>query len=73
MFFIRDCNDQIVGNPNGYQTMRGAQAQVNKRTAPAYRAIWDAYYAREAWYEASCMPIPYRRRGISSIRLLNDA
>ena len=31
MFYIRDCNDNIVGNPNGYKTMRGAQAQTNIR------------------------------------------
>lgn len=70
-FFIRDCNDNIVGNPKGYATMRGAQAQANIRK-PAGRAIRDAYDARDAWYEASCMPLPLRRRNLSSIRLATD-
>ena len=42
-FFIRDCNYQIVGNPNGYRTMRGAQQQQNQRGTAAYRAIWAAF------------------------------
>lgn len=41
-FFIRDCNYQIVGNPNGYRTMRGAAQQRDQRGSPAYRAIWAA-------------------------------
>ena len=68
MFFIRDCNENIVGNADGYKTMRGAQAQTSPRK-PAGRAIWAAYEARAAWYEASCMPIPMRRRNVHSIRL----
>ena len=71
LFYIRDCNDNIVGNPNGYATMRGAQAQTNPRK-PAGRAIRAAYDARDAWYEASCMPLPLRRRNLSSIRLATD-
>lgn len=46
-FFIRDCNDQIVGNPKGYETMRGAQAQRDMRGTPANRAIWDAFWAED--------------------------
>jgi hypothetical protein len=68
MFFIRDCNDAIVGNPKGYRTMRGAQAQTSPRK-PVGRAIWAAYEARDAMYEQTCMPMPLRRRNISSIRL----
>lgn len=71
MFFIRDCNDAIVGNPDGYKTMRGAKAQTSPRK-PAGRAIYAAYDAREAWYEFSCMPMPLRRRNLSSIRLASD-
>ena len=70
-FFIRDCNDNIVGNPDGYKTMRGAQAQTSPRK-PAGRAIRAAFDARDAWYEASCMPLPLRRRNLSSIRLATD-
>lgn len=71
-FFIRDCNDNIVGNPKGYRTMRGADAQAYNPRKPAGRAIRDAFEAREAWYEASCMPLPLRRRNLSSIRLATD-
>jgi queuine tRNA-ribosyltransferase len=51
MFFIRDCNDAIVGNPKGYPTFKGANIQANKQNAPAYRAIWSAYDTREMMYE----------------------
>lgn len=68
MFFIRDCNDNVVGNADGYKTMRGAQAQTNPRK-PAGRAIWAAYETRNAMYEQTCMPLPLRRRNVSSIRL----
>lgn len=71
-FFIRDCNENIVGNPKGYRTMRGADAQAYNPRKPAGRAIRAAYEAREAWYEASCMPLPLRRRNLSSIRLATD-
>jgi hypothetical protein len=47
-FFIRDCNGQIVGNPKGYETMRGAQAQTANWRSPAARAIADAFQARAA-------------------------
>lgn len=49
-FFIRDCNGQIVGNPKGYETHRGAQAQTANWRSPAARAIADAFQAREAAY-----------------------
>ena len=68
MFFIRDCNEKIVGNADGYKTMRGAEAQTNPRK-PTGRAIWAAYEARENMYEQTCMPMPLRRRNVSSIRL----
>ena len=71
-FFIRDCNENIVGNPKGYRTMHGADAQAYNPRKPAGRAIRAAYEAREAWYEASCMPLPLRRRNLSSIRLVTD-
>ena len=69
MFFIRDCNENIVGNPNGYRTMRGACSVYNNHRSAAYKAIHAAFYAREDYYEKTCMPLPLRRRGISSIRL----
>lgn len=45
-FFIFDCNGRIVGNPNGYRTIRGAVRQQNQHGSPAYKAIWAAYDAR---------------------------
>ena len=38
-FYIRDCNGQIVGNPKGYATMRGAQAQTANWRSPAAQAF----------------------------------
>lgn len=71
-FFIRDCNDTIVGNPEGYRTMRGACAAYKNSRAAAHKAVWAAFEAREAMYEATCMPMPLRRRGIVSIRRNGD-
>jgi hypothetical protein len=31
MFYIRNCNGHIVGNPKGYRTHRGAQAQCERK------------------------------------------
>jgi len=45
-YFIRDCNGKIVGNPSGYRTHNAAFRQSNMRTAPAYKAIWQAFYDR---------------------------
>ena len=46
-FFSFDCNGDIVGNPRGYRTMRGALQQQDRRGSPAWRAIWAAYEARK--------------------------
>lgn len=67
-FFIRDCNESIVGNPAGYRTMRGAQCQESNPRSPASRAIRAAYDARMDYYDATCMPLPFRRRNLCSIR-----
>ena len=47
-FYIRDCNGQIVGNPKGYETHRGAQAQTANWRSPAAQAIAQAFQARAA-------------------------
>lgn len=72
MFFIRDCNDTIVGNPKGYATMRGATAQQKNPRSKAYRAIWTAYDARAVSYDNNRTPLEERRRNICSIRLQGD-
>lgn len=43
IYFIRDCNDTIVGNPKGYPTFKGANIQANKAGSKAYRQIWAAF------------------------------
>ena len=40
-YFVYDCNRNIVGNPKGYKTFRGA-AWVEKRHKGA---LWNAYFA----------------------------
>jgi hypothetical protein len=42
MFYIFDCNAQIVGNPKGYRTMRGAMQQASSPKSPVCRALWAA-------------------------------
>lgn len=69
MYFIYDCNDRVVGNPDGYRTMRGANAQVKIPGSPAYRAIWAAYDERMTNYHFNCVGPDQRRRNISAIRL----
>lgn len=44
MFFIRDCNDKIVGNLKGYKTIHAALKQQNSKTSKAYAQIWHAFY-----------------------------
>jgi hypothetical protein len=46
-FYIFDCNGAIVGNPNGYKTIRAALAQQNRAGSPAFNAIWAAFDKQE--------------------------
>lgn len=49
MFYIFDCNDNIVGNPRGYKTHKGAQTQCNLDRAKPTKTmalLWDRFYAR---------------------------
>lgn len=44
-FYILDCKDNIIGNPKGYQTMRGVHQAMHKRSktlALAYERLADA-------------------------------
>ena len=43
MYFIFDCFHNIVGNPNGYRTFKGAQTQRFKEGSPASNAIYSAF------------------------------
>ena len=67
-FYIRDCNGQIVGNPKGYETHRGAQAQTANWRSPAARAIRAAVDAREAAQIAARIPASSRDTGVYSIQ-----
>ena len=69
MFYIRDCEGMIVGNPKGYATFKGAATQESSPYSAAYRAIWVAYHARAARELADNVPLEARRRNISSIRI----
>lgn len=69
MFYIRDCNDAIVGNPKGYATFKGASTQESSPYSAAYRAIWSAFDTRAARELADSVPLEARRRNISSIRI----
>lgn len=49
MFFIFDCNDQIVGNPKGYKTHKGAQTQCNldkSKPTKTMALLWDRFHAK---------------------------
>ena len=46
MYFIRDCNDEIVGNPKGYRTFRGANQQAHSTRSKVYGELWRRYYAK---------------------------
>lgn len=44
-FFIFDCLGNVVGNPKGYATHKGASIQANNDNSPARKAIQAAYIA----------------------------
>jgi hypothetical protein len=49
MFFIFDCNGEIVGNPKGYKTHKGAQAQCNldrMNETKIMKLLWDRFHAK---------------------------
>jgi hypothetical protein len=46
MYFIRDCNDEIVGNPKGYRTFRGANQQANGRSK-INQELWNRYFDKK--------------------------
>jgi hypothetical protein len=42
-YYIFDCNDKMLGNPNGYKTYATASAQTNRKDATVYIGIWRAF------------------------------
>ena len=49
MYFIRDCNDKIVGNLKGYKTIAQAIKQQDMYGSKAYKQIWYAFYNGRAF------------------------
>lgn len=50
MFFIFDCDGNIVGNPKGYKTHRGAQRQCNLESSKPTKImslLWDRFHYSE--------------------------
>jgi len=54
IYFIYDCNGQIVGNQNGYPTYRGASQQAFSTKSKAYAEIRAAYDAAKLANPAHC-------------------
>lgn len=46
-FFIYDCDNNVVGNPKGYTTIKGATIQAESRKSKIYHKIWDNFYKRQ--------------------------
>lgn len=44
MFYIFDCNDNVVGNPKGYATIKGASRWANTRKMQTL--LWSTFDAR---------------------------
>ena len=47
MFKLYDCNGKIVGNSDGYKSVKQACRVANNKRTKAYNAIWAAFYARK--------------------------
>ncbi len=66
MYFIYDCNDNIVGNPKGYRTFRGADQQANMHKSKAFKTIWENF--NQKCTEMDAQGVPAGGRLIYSIR-----
>lgn len=55
-YYIRDCNGQIVGNPKGYATFKGADRQASGVKTKAARAIWAAFDVKGAQLDKEGAP-----------------
>lgn len=67
MFFIFDCNGDIVGNPKGYKTHQGAQRQCNldnSKPTKIMALLWDRFHAQAQ--------IDNQKRRIYSIRWVDQ-
>ena len=56
MFYIRNCLGEIVGNPNGYRTMRGATRLCSspKVKGSLYDELWETYQLSSMFDSTMC-------------------
>lgn len=45
-FYIYDCNNELVGNPKGYRTIRGAQQQAYARNSKTAKLLHSRWWAK---------------------------
>lgn len=45
-FYIYDCNNELVGNLNGYRTIRGAQQQAYARRSKVAHLLSSRWWAK---------------------------
>jgi len=43
MFFIFNCKNEVIGNPKGYKTHKGAERQCNSKTSIRNKIYTDFY------------------------------
>lgn len=55
-YFIRDCNGNIVGNPEGYRTHRGASQQAESKHSRTHRQIWGEFHKAQENLDAQGHP-----------------
>jgi hypothetical protein len=71
-YFIYDCHGQIVGNPKGYATFRGASRIESGRNSEVRALLWDRFTEKRRQELAAGIPKENCSRGISSIKLGDD-
>lgn len=67
MFYIRNCNGQIIGNPKGYPTHKGAQHQAESKTSAVHARIWADFYAHEEGNKAKGNNLIYSIKSADSV------
>lgn len=67
-YYIHDKSGNVVGNPKGYNTFKGAKQQQNKPGSPAHKSIWNEFYKHEEMHGKN-----HSNNLISSIKLHEEA
>jgi hypothetical protein len=47
MYFIRDCNEHIIGKQNGYDTYMDACKVQSDKTTDVHKELWCAYAEKQ--------------------------